>query len=61
MRKPAVLGAVAAIYFLPSALAVGRKHRNRGALAALNLFTGWTLIGWVICLIWAVVKDPSSY
>jgi hypothetical protein len=61
MVRPARLAAIAGLYFLPTALALGRKHRNRSALFALNLFTGWTVIGWVICLVWAVVKDPSSY
>jgi hypothetical protein len=61
MSKPAKAGAILALYFLPSALAVARKHRNRSALFLLNLCAGWTVIGWVICLIWAVIRDPSSY
>jgi hypothetical protein len=55
------LGLIAAIYFLPSMLAVARHHRNASALFLLNLLAGWTVIGWVISLIWAMIKDPSSY
>ncbi len=61
MKTPARLGALAALYFLPTAVAMARKHRNRSAVFFLNLFAGWTIIGWVICLIWATIRDPSSY
>jgi hypothetical protein len=33
----------------------GRK--NKGAIFVLNLFLGWTLIGWVVALVWAVSED----
>jgi len=45
------------IYFLPGILA--RKKSNATAIALLNLFLGWTLIGWVILLVWAVSPDKS--
>ena len=61
MRAPAKAGAIAGLYFLPTTLALARKHRNGSAVFFLNLFAGWTIIGWVICLIWATVRDPSSY
>jgi hypothetical protein len=59
--KPARLGLIAAVYFLPSTIAVARRHRNGSAVFLLNLLAGWTIIGWVISLIWASIKDPSSY
>ncbi|WP_231969555.1 superinfection immunity protein [Polynucleobacter necessarius] len=31
---------------------------NIGAIFALNLFLGWSLIGWVIALVW-VMKDEE--
>ena len=34
-------------YFLPLAIAFNRKRANTGAIFALNLFLGWSLIGWV--------------
>ncbi len=61
MKRPTALVAAAALYLLPSALALARQHRNRGAVVALNVLAGWTIIGWVIALVWAVYKDPSSY
>ena len=45
-------------YFLPFAIAFNRKRTNTGAIFALNLFLGWTLIGWVVALVWAL-KDEQ--
>jgi Superinfection immunity protein len=38
------------IYFLPSIVASSRSHHQFGAILVLNLFLGWTFIGWVIAL-----------
>jgi hypothetical protein len=49
------------IYFLPSF--VGRKQRNVNAIFALNLLLGWTFVGWVLALVWALYREkpnPSS-
>ena len=43
------------IYFLPTYL--GRRKRNVGAIFALNLLLGWTLVGWVAALVWALSHD----
>lgn len=51
------------IYICPSAIAVARGHPHRGALIALNLFLGWTILGWLGAFIWAcgfeIVIDPK--
>ena len=44
------------IYFVPTIVAAVRHHRNTLAVFLVNLFFGWTFIGWVGALIWAVVK-----
>ena len=46
-------------YFLPFAIAFYKKRINTGAIFALNLFLGWSLIGWVIALVWAL-KDERT-
>jgi hypothetical protein len=46
-----------ALYFLPTIVAVVRKKRNTLAIFLLNLFLGWTFIGWVVALVWAATKD----
>lgn len=40
-------------YFLPALIAAMRGHHNTGAITMLNLFLGWTFLGWVIALVWA--------
>lgn len=45
------------IYFLPSAIAEEKHKNNSGAILILNLLLGWTLIGWVIALVWASTND----
>ena len=44
-------------YFLPWLIALGRKKRNTGAIFILNLFLGWTVIGWIGALVLALVHD----
>jgi len=39
-------------YFLPSIIA--RKTKYLNGILILNIFLGWTFLGWVAALIWAV-------
>jgi uncharacterized membrane protein YqaE (UPF0057 family) len=41
-------------YFLPSIIATSKKRKNTTAIFTLNLLLGWTLIGWIVALIWSV-------
>ena len=43
-----------ALYFLPGFVAAMRGHHNVAAIVVLNLFLGWTLLGWVVALVWAM-------
>ena len=54
----AVLGLC--LYFLPSFMAYSRKHLNLGAVFVFNLFLGWTFLGWVICLVWALMRTETE-
>ncbi len=53
-------GLVLLIYFLPSLIAVLRKRTDRAAIFAFNLLLGWTLIWWVVPLVWALSKDAEN-
>lgn len=44
-------------YFIPSIVALARSKRNTLSIFLLNLFLGWSLVGWVIALVWAVKVD----
>lgn len=58
-----ILGVIVALvvglglYFLPTL--VGAKKRNAGAIFALNLLLGWTLLGWIAALVWALTQDAK--
>ena len=41
------------IYFAPSIVAYERGHHQRHAILALNLFLGWTVLGWIAAFVWA--------
>lgn len=43
------------IYFVPAYL--GRHKQNSTAILVLNIFLGWTFIGWVGALVWALTND----
>ena len=45
----------ACLYFLPAIIAHNKK--NAGAITLFNLFLGWTFVGWVVALVWAIAKD----
>ncbi|HTQ87464.1 MAG TPA: superinfection immunity protein [Candidatus Solibacter sp.] len=45
------------VYFIPTLVA--RRKRNSAAIFVLNLFLGWTLVGWVVALVWALTKDSQ--
>ncbi len=44
---------------LPKTERLLRNH-NAFAIAALNLITGWTLVGWVVALIWALTTSREE-
>jgi uncharacterized membrane protein len=57
-----ILVIVAAIYFAPTWVAFNRGHHQRGMVAVINTFLGWTLLGWVIALAIAVSakREPAK-
>ena len=49
------VGAVA--YLFPAILASSRKHANSTPICLLNIFLGWTFIGWIAALIWSTTAN----
>jgi len=45
---------VVSIYLIPTGIAMLRRVRNAGSIAALNVLLGWTLLVWAITLAMAV-------
>ena len=49
-----------AIYFLPGIVASGAKHHQAAAIWILNLLLGWTILGWILALVWALTKPAPQ-
>ncbi len=47
------------IYFMPSYIAIHRNLKRNDLIYHWNIFTGWTVIGWVICLFWALIDNDK--
>jgi len=46
-------------YFLPTIIAFARHKRDTSSIFLLNFLLGWTAIGWVIALVWALRVDAT--
>jgi hypothetical protein len=52
------LTVLALLYFLPTIVAANRGH-GIALILLLNLFLGWTVIGWFALLLWALLSYPG--
>jgi Superinfection immunity protein len=43
-----------ALYFLPTLIARSRDVASTGGIFLANLLFGWTMLGWIACLVWAM-------
>ena len=43
-------------YFLPFIFSLVNGHKDQTAILVINTFLGWTILGWIIALTWAVKK-----
>lgn len=50
------------LYLFPAIVANMREHPNRTSITVLNVLLGWTLVGWVVSMVWAVsaIAEPSD-
>lgn len=47
-----------ALYFLPAIIAAVRHTHNTAAVLLLNIFLGWTVVGWFVALLMAIFSAP---
>ena len=50
-----LLALVLSLYLLPAI--IGRNKSDAGSIFLFNLLAGWTLLGWLGALIWAISKE----
>jgi hypothetical protein len=53
------LGILTLLYWLPTIVAITRKHANLGPVIVVNLFLGWTFVGWIVALAMAVNQSQA--
>ena len=53
------LGMFIGCYLIPTLVAVARDHRRAFAIFMLNVTAGWTVIGWLGALVWALRRAPE--
>lgn len=61
MNSVAILVVVGLIYFLPTFNAHHRQVPSVGSVAVINLFLGWTFIGWVVALAMSARTVPEAH
>jgi hypothetical protein len=47
------------LYFVPWIIGAARKVQNIGSVVVVNVFLGWTFIGWVVALAMAARSVPA--
>ena len=52
--------AAPALYLLPIYEARANQHPNLAAIALVNIFLGWSLLGWVVAVVWAYKKPEPT-
>jgi hypothetical protein len=41
------------LYVVPSFVAFFREHSKKQVILVANIMVGWTLIGWIACMVWS--------
>ncbi len=48
------------LYFLPASIANVRHHQYRTSIAMINLLLGWSVLGWIAALVWALMPGERA-
>ncbi|MFX4271552.1 superinfection immunity protein [Propionibacteriaceae bacterium Y1685] len=55
-----IFAVLTALYFLPWAIAATRHKENTLTIFLLNLFLGWSGVGWIIALVMSLLSDAPA-
>jgi len=59
LRGFLILAFAAGAYLLPGLIGQSRHHHQRTAIWVLDVFLGWTILGWIVALVWASSATPG--
>jgi Superinfection immunity protein len=45
------------LYLLPTIIVLARRKKNVLGPILVNVLLGWTVVGWIVALIWALTVD----
>ena len=48
------------LFFIPTIIAIARGASPIGVFL-LNFFLGWTIIGWILALVWALAASNNPH
>ncbi|ATS92498.1 putative membrane immunity protein [Escherichia phage St11Ph5] len=51
---------VLAVYLIPTIIAFARGHASKWGIGVLNIVLGWSLVFWVVALIWALSNKGTT-
>ena len=49
------------VHFIPAIVAHKRKHQYRGWVLVANILLGWTGLGWLAVLAWAIIGPAERF
>ena len=55
-----IVAVLTAFYMLPWAIAATRNKSNTATIALINLFLGWSVIGWIAALVLSLTSEPAQ-
>lgn len=55
-----LIAIVVLLYLLPTIIAVKKKHLQKVPIILINIFLGWSFIGWVVALVWAFTQSQPN-
>lgn len=54
-----ILSITGLIYFIPTIVSLVRNNTYKIYIIGINILLGWTLLGWIVCLIWSFVDKKD--
>jgi len=51
---------ITTVYFAPMGIALLRRHNNFISLSLVNFLLGWTIIFWVVAILWSLSRNVKE-
>ena len=51
---------IAILYFVPTIIAIANKSKFAAAAILVNVFAGWTFVGWIVAIVFASISENEN-